>query len=65
MTIVENAVYVNGRRTDNPKDLDETYALMRERGGLANAYGLPLAVAALHRCFHLGGRDVVLAGEEG
>lgn len=35
MAIVENAVYVNGYRNDNPKDLDETYALMRERGGMA------------------------------
>lgn len=35
MTIVNNAVYVDGRRTDNPKDLDETFAVMREHAGLA------------------------------
>jgi magnesium transporter len=29
MTIVDNAVYVDGRRTDNPKSLDETYEVMR------------------------------------
>ncbi len=35
MTMVDNAVYVDGRRTDNPKSLDETYEVMRERGGMA------------------------------
>lgn len=35
MTMVDNAVYVDGRRTDNPKNLDETYEVMRERGGMA------------------------------
>ena len=35
MTIVDNAVYVDGRRTANPQNLDETYEVMRERGGLA------------------------------
>lgn len=35
MTIVDNAVYVDGRRTSNPKSLDETYEVMRDRGGMA------------------------------
>lgn len=35
MTIVDNAVYVDGHRIDNPTGLAETYELMRERGGLA------------------------------
>lgn len=35
MTIVDNAVYVDGRRSDNPRNLDETYEVMRERGGMA------------------------------
>jgi magnesium transporter len=35
MTIVDNAVYVDGCRTANPKNLDETYEVMRERGGMA------------------------------
>lgn len=35
MTMVDNAVYVNGHRTDNPRNLDETYEVMRERGGMA------------------------------
>ncbi len=35
MTMVDNAVYVDGRRTDNPKSLDETYEVMRDRGGMA------------------------------
>ena len=35
MTMVDNAVYVDGLRTDNPKNLDETYEVMRERGGMA------------------------------
>lgn len=33
--MVDNAVYVNGHRTDNPRNLDETYEVMRERGGMA------------------------------
>ena len=33
--MVDNAVYVAGRRTDKPKSLDETYAVMRARGGMA------------------------------
>lgn len=35
MTIVDNAVYVGGQRTDNPRNLDETYEVMRERDGMA------------------------------
>lgn len=35
MTMVDNAVYVDGRRTDNPLNLDETYEVMRARGGMA------------------------------
>ena len=32
--VVDNAIYVDGRRTDNPTDLDETFGLLRERGGM-------------------------------
>ncbi|GAB3268718.1 magnesium and cobalt transport protein CorA [Arthrobacter pigmenti] len=35
MTLVDNAVYVDGQRTADPHSLDETYAVMRERGGMA------------------------------
>lgn len=35
MTLVDNAVYVSGVRTSNPRDLDETYEIMRARGGMA------------------------------
>jgi len=35
MTLVDNAVYVNGHRTADPGSLDETYELLRERGGMA------------------------------
>jgi magnesium transporter len=35
MTIIDNAVYVGGRRTSNPESLDETYEVMRDRGGMA------------------------------
>jgi magnesium transporter len=33
--MVDNAIYVGGRRTDTPSDLDSTFALMRERQGMA------------------------------
>jgi magnesium transporter len=33
--MVDNAIYVGGHRTDTPSDLDETFALMRERRGMA------------------------------
>jgi magnesium transporter len=32
--VVDNAIYVDGRRTDNPTDLDETFGLLRGRGGM-------------------------------
>ncbi|MBO1269666.1 magnesium and cobalt transport protein CorA [Arthrobacter cavernae] len=35
MTMVDNAVYVGGARTANPASLDETFEVMRERGGMA------------------------------
>jgi magnesium transporter len=34
MAIVDNGIYVNGVRTANPGSLDETFELMRERGGM-------------------------------
>ena len=35
MTIVDNAVYVNGHRTADPESLDETYFILRQRQGMA------------------------------
>lgn len=35
MTIIDNAVYVNGRRTTDPEGLEETYFLLRQREGMA------------------------------
>ncbi|WP_207843889.1 magnesium and cobalt transport protein CorA [Williamsia soli] len=35
MAIIDNAVYVDGKRTKNPESLDLTYEVMRERGGMA------------------------------
>ena len=35
MPIVDNAVYVDGKRTANPSSLEETYELLRERHGMA------------------------------
>ena len=35
MTIIDNAVYVDGRRTDDPPSLEETFETMRERRGVA------------------------------
>jgi magnesium transporter len=35
MTLVDNAVYVDGRRTANPASLEETYQLLHERKGMA------------------------------
>jgi len=35
MALMDNAVYVNGRRSADPRSLDETYELLRERDGLA------------------------------
>ncbi|QMU96657.1 magnesium and cobalt transport protein CorA [Microbacterium esteraromaticum] len=34
MAIVDNGIYVGGVRTANPASLDETFELMRERGGM-------------------------------
>ena len=33
--VVDNAIYVDGRRTDTPTDLESTFALLRERQGMA------------------------------
>ncbi|MDN4646123.1 magnesium and cobalt transport protein CorA [Arthrobacter sp. PsM3] len=35
MSIVDNAVYVDGRRTADPESLDETYFILRQRQGMA------------------------------
>jgi len=35
MPIIDNAVYVNGERTANPENLEETYEVLRERHGMA------------------------------
>jgi magnesium transporter len=35
MALVDNAVYVDGRRTADPRSLDETYELLRDRHGMA------------------------------
>jgi magnesium transporter len=35
MALVNNAVYVNGRRSADPRTLDETYEVLRERRGMA------------------------------
>ncbi|GAB3603842.1 magnesium and cobalt transport protein CorA [Microbacterium aureliae] len=35
MTVIDNGVYVDGRRTADPVSLDETFETMRERGGMA------------------------------
>ena len=35
MTIIDNAVYVDGHRTADPEDLEETYFLLRQRQGMA------------------------------
>ena len=34
MAIVDNGIYVGGTRTANPDSIDETFELMRERGGM-------------------------------
>ena len=33
--VVDNAIYVGGERTDTPDNLDDTFELLRERGGMA------------------------------
>ena len=35
MAIIDNAIYVDGVRSDNPRSLSETFEAMRERGGLS------------------------------
>jgi magnesium transporter len=35
MTLVDNAVYVDGYRSADPRSLDETYELLRQRRGMA------------------------------
>lgn len=35
VTIVDNAVYVDGHRTADPESLDETYFILRQRQGMA------------------------------
>ncbi|MCU1434991.1 MAG: transporter [Pseudarthrobacter sp.] len=35
MTIIDNAVYVDGLRTADPENLDETYFVLRQREGMA------------------------------
>ncbi|WP_306916893.1 MULTISPECIES: magnesium and cobalt transport protein CorA [unclassified Arthrobacter] len=35
MTIIDNAVYVDGHRTADPEGLDETYFVLRQRQGMA------------------------------
>jgi magnesium transporter len=35
MALIDNGIYVKGRRTGNPDTLDETYELLRERDGMA------------------------------
>ncbi|MFK4762876.1 magnesium and cobalt transport protein CorA [Microbacterium sp. ZW T5_45] len=34
MTIIDNGIYVDGVRTENPSSLSETFERMRERGGM-------------------------------
>ena len=34
MAIIDNGIYVDGVRTENPASLDETFELMRSRGGM-------------------------------
>ena len=35
MALIDNRIYVAGRRTAAPENLDETYELLRERDGMA------------------------------
>lgn len=35
MTIIDNAIYVDGFRAENPASLDETYELLEQRSGMA------------------------------
>ncbi|MDR6143227.1 magnesium transporter [Microbacterium foliorum] len=35
MAIIDNAIYVDGIRTENPRSLSETFEVLRERGGMS------------------------------
>ena len=35
MSVIDNAIYVAGRRHADPESLEVTYALLREQGGMA------------------------------
>ncbi|CAD5994301.1 magnesium/cobalt transporter CorA [Agreia sp. COWG] len=35
MTVIDNAIYVDGRRTDNPESLEETFETLTARNGFA------------------------------
>ncbi|WP_091227971.1 magnesium/cobalt transporter CorA [Microbacterium sp. 3J1] len=35
MAIIDNAIYVGGVRTENPRSLSETFEVLRERGGMS------------------------------
>ncbi|CAN7263086.1 magnesium/cobalt transporter CorA [Microbacterium foliorum] len=35
MAIIDNAIYVDGIRTQNPRSLSETFEVLRERGGMS------------------------------
>ncbi|WP_426171394.1 CorA family divalent cation transporter [Microbacterium sp. DWRC1-3] len=35
MALIDNGVYVHGRRVETPKNLDETYRLLDAAGGIA------------------------------
>ncbi|NKF30933.1 transporter, partial [Pseudomonas sp. BGM005] len=35
MALIDNGVYVHGRRVETPKNLDETYRSLDSHGGIA------------------------------
>lgn len=35
MALIDNGVYVHGRRVETPKNLDETYRMLDAAGGIA------------------------------
>ena len=67
MALVDNAVYVGGRRTGDPHSLEETYKLLRERHGMAwiGLYRPDVeeirSVAQEFRLHHLAVEDAVTA----
>jgi magnesium transporter len=67
MALVDNAIYVGGKRTVDPGSLDETFEIMRERHGLAwiGLYrpdkGEISAVAEEFGLHHLAVEDAVVA----